>query len=85
MLVLTRRAGQSIVIGNDVVVTVVDVRNGQVRIGVDAPRDIQVHRDEIYEQIVRENAEAVRNAQSATEILRTHSRRAADAPPTHRG
>lgn len=70
MLVLTRRTGQSIMIGNDVTVTVLEIRNDQVRIGVAAPRSVQVHREEIYEQIARENAAAVRDARSATEALR---------------
>ena len=70
MLVLTRRTGQSIMIGNDVKVTVLEIRNDQVRIGVDAPRRVQVHRKEIYEQIARENAAAIREARSTTEALR---------------
>ena len=70
MLVLTRRVGQSIMIGNDVKVTVLEIRNDQVRIGVDAPRRVQVHREEIYEQIARENAAAIRDARQASEALR---------------
>lgn len=69
MLVLTRRSGQSIMIGNDVKVTVLEIRSDQVRIGVDAPRRIQVHREEIYEQIARENAAAIRDVRSTTEAL----------------
>ena len=70
MLVLTRRPGQSIMIGNDVTVTVLEIRNDQVRIGVAAPRSVQVHREEIYEQIARENAAAVEGVKSTTEALR---------------
>lgn len=70
MLVLTRRVGQSVVIGADVVVTVVDVRNGQVRIGVDAPRRVQVHREEVFHQIAAENAAAVRDARQTADALR---------------
>ena len=51
MLVLTRRLNQSIVIGDDVEVTVIEVRGDQVRLGVSAPRDVAVHRKEIYIQI----------------------------------
>ena len=58
MLVLTRKTGESIVIGNDVVVTVLEVRGDQIRIGIDAPRSIQVHREEVYEQVAAENAAA---------------------------
>jgi carbon storage regulator len=73
MLVLTRRPGQSIMIGNDITVTVLEIRNDQVRIGVDAPRSIQVHREEIYEQIARENAAAVQGAQNTAQALRARS------------
>lgn len=50
-LVLSRKAGESVRIGDDVTVTVVEVRGGQVRVAVDAPRDVAVHREEIYQQI----------------------------------
>lgn len=50
MLVLTRRVDESIVIGNDVVVTVLEVRGEQVRIGIEAPRDVTVHRREVFEE-----------------------------------
>ena len=48
MLVLTRRANQSIMIGDDVVVTVLDIRGDQVRIGIKAPRSVEVHREEVF-------------------------------------
>jgi carbon storage regulator len=51
MLVLTRKLGQSIVIGDEVEVVVLEVRGEQVRIGIKAPKDVTVHRKEIYEQI----------------------------------
>ena len=70
MLVLTRRPGESIIIGNDITVTVLEVRNEQVRIGVDAPRSVQVHREEIYAQIARENAAAVQGARTTADALR---------------
>lgn len=62
MLVLTRRTGESIVIGNDIVVTVLEVRHDQVRIGIDAPRNVQVHREEVFNQVLRENTAAVASA-----------------------
>jgi carbon storage regulator len=51
VLVLTRRANESIVIGKDVVVTVLEVRGDQVRIGIDAPRDLEVHRQEVFDAL----------------------------------
>ena len=54
MLILTRRVGETVMIGNDVTVTVLGVKGNQVRIGVNAPKDIAVHREEIYERIKRE-------------------------------
>ncbi len=51
MLVLTRRVNQSIMIGGDVVVTVLEVRGDQVRLGIDAPRTIDVHREEVFEAL----------------------------------
>lgn len=58
MLILTRKTGQSIVIADDVVVTVIESSGDQVRLGVDAPRHISVHREEVYSQISRENEAA---------------------------
>ena len=55
MLVLTRKSGEKIIIGDDIVVTVLDVAGTQVRIGIEAPREIAVHRSEIYERIQEEN------------------------------
>ena len=56
MLILTRRVGESVVIGDDVSVTILGVKGNQVRIGVTAPMDVSVHRQEIYERIKKEEA-----------------------------
>jgi len=54
MLILTRRVGETVMIGNDVTVTVLGVKGNQVRIGINAPKTVAVHREEIYERIKRE-------------------------------
>ena len=54
MLILTRRVGEAVMIGSDVTVTVLGVKGNQVRVGVNAPRDVAVHREEIFERIKRE-------------------------------
>lgn len=69
MLVLTRRPGESIVIGNDIVVTVLDARGDQIRVGIDAPRSVQIHREEIYREIEGQNTAAVTTADRARAIL----------------
>ena len=58
MLILTRRIGETVMIGNEVSVTVVGVKGSQVRVGIQAPRSIAVHRDEIYKRIQREGVTA---------------------------
>jgi carbon storage regulator len=58
MLVLSRHRDESIMIGDDIVVTIVDIRGDKVRLGIDAPSDIPVHRQDIYEAIQRENRKA---------------------------
>jgi carbon storage regulator len=61
MLVLSRHRDESIMIGDDVVVTIVDIRGDKVRLGIDAPSDIPVHRQEVYDAIQRENREAAKS------------------------
>ena len=69
MLVLTRRSSQSIVIGKDIVVTVLEVRGDQVRIGVSAPRDVDVHREEVFLELQEANRSAASPSAEAVEAL----------------
>ncbi len=62
MLVLTRRANQSIMIGHDIVVTVLEVRGDQVRIGIKAPRSVDVHREEVFASLQQANKDAAQSA-----------------------
>ena len=77
MLVLSRRVGERLMIGDDIVITVIDVRSDGVRIGIDAPRDIRVNRAEVLEAVQRANVEATAPADdAAVDALR------ARRPPT---
>jgi carbon storage regulator len=69
MLVLTRRSGESVMIGDDVVITVLEVRGEVVRLGIRAPRDIQVHREEIYLELQAANLQAASPTDNAVLAL----------------
>ena len=69
MLVLTRRPGESVMIGDDVVITGLDVRGDVVRLGIKAPRSVQVHREEVYRELQRVNREAASPSDLAIRAL----------------
>ncbi|HEX4776736.1 MAG TPA: carbon storage regulator CsrA [Acidimicrobiia bacterium] len=69
MLVLTRRANQSIMIGHDIVVTVLEVRGDQVRLGIRAPRSVDVHREEVFAALQAANRSAASPPKEALESL----------------
>ena len=58
MLVLTRKVGEGVVIGDEIKITVVEIKGGGVRIGIEAPASVKVHRQEVYQRILQENKEA---------------------------
>jgi carbon storage regulator len=70
MLVLSRHRDESIIIGDDIVITIVDIRGDKVRLGIDAPQDIPVHRQEVYEAIQRENQKAAELGAAETRQLK---------------
>jgi carbon storage regulator len=70
MLVLSRHRDESIIIGDDIVITIVDIRGDKVRLGIDAPQDIPVHRQEVYEAIQRENQKAAELGATETRQLK---------------
>ena len=69
MLVLTRRSGESVMIGNDVIVTVLEARGDVIRLGIQAPRDIQVHREEVFRELQAANREAASPTVDAVEAV----------------
>jgi len=69
VLVLTRRPGESVMVGDDVVITVLDVRGDVVRIGIKAPRSVQVHREEVYQELQRVNRESASPNDTAVRAL----------------
>jgi carbon storage regulator len=69
MLVLTRRAGESVMISDDVVVTVLEVRGDVIRLGIRAPREVQVHREEIYRELQAANQAAASPSDDAVRAL----------------
>lgn len=69
MLVLTRRAGESVMVGDDVVITVLEARGDVIRLGIQAPRDVQVHREEVYRELQEANRAAASPTENAVHAL----------------
>jgi len=69
VLILNRKAGESIRIGDDIEIKVVSVEGGQVKVGIDAPRNVSIHRQEIYASIQEENAEAATLTKNLLDML----------------
>ncbi|OQX83789.1 MAG: carbon storage regulator [Candidatus Latescibacteria bacterium 4484_7] len=69
MLVLTRKINEKIVISTDIVVTVLSIDRDQVKIGIEAPRDISVHRKEVFEEIIKSNREALLDIKKKDNII----------------
>lgn len=70
MLVLSRKKGQSIIIGENIEITIIDIQGDVVRIGVNAPREVAIHRQEVFEQIKEENQQAVQQSEGLNVKLR---------------
>lgn len=70
MLVLSRKTGQSIIINDNIVITIAEVRNETVRVAIEAPREIKIYRKEIYEEISRENKMAATNIDGDFALLK---------------
>ena len=58
MLVLTRKVGEGVIIGDDIRITVVEIKGGGIRLGIEAPATVKIHRQEVYDRIIQENKEA---------------------------
>jgi len=82
MLVLSRQRDESIIIGDNIVITVVDIRGDKVRLGIQAPTEIPVHRQEVYEAIQRENARSGGEEVDATPATKSLANRRKAKPST---
>ncbi|MCL4149423.1 UNVERIFIED_CONTAM: hypothetical protein GTU68_042867 [Idotea baltica] len=74
MLILSRKLGESIVIGEDINITVLGVTGNQIRIGIDAPKSVAVHREEVYQRITKELGSDVQERRQGSNHLRSRSK-----------
>ncbi|SHG26422.1 carbon storage regulator, CsrA [Jatrophihabitans endophyticus] len=80
MLILTRRAGENVVVGDDIVISVIEVRGDAVRIGIQAPRSLAVHREEVWLELQKANSEAASPSDDAIGATLERLRARADRP-----
>ena len=78
MLVLTRKKGQAIIIGHDIELSIIDIQGDQVRIGINAPKSVTIHRKEVYEEIRKENLTAIAGKEANVKELNREFRKKAD-------
>jgi carbon storage regulator len=69
VLILTRRVGENVVVGDDIVISVIEVRGDAVRIGIQAPRSVSVHREEVYLELQRANQQAASSTDDAVGVI----------------
>lgn len=74
MLVLTRRKNETIKIGDDIEITILAIEGDQIKLGIDAPQSVEIHRKEIYEAIQRENSEAAKVPLDLVQLLKTNQK-----------
>lgn len=84
MLVLTRRKGESIIIGEDIAIHVLEVSGDAVRIGIKAPKEVSIYRREIYEAILKENIAAARDAAGMSQQLKSISLLSLESKPARK-
>jgi carbon storage regulator len=85
VLILTRRVGENVIVGDDIVISVIEVRGDAVRIGIQAPRSVSVHREEVYLELQRANREAASSSDAAVGTLLTQlpARERPEGRPKH--
>jgi carbon storage regulator len=82
MLVLTRKKGQTLMIGHDIELSIIDIQGDQVRIGINAPKNVTIHRKEIYEEIRKENLSAIAAKNTDIQVLNEQFKKKDDSTPS---